>query len=136
MRMDETWFLNLRSRCQHEPQVRLRLNKTPRERAKELTTNGCRPMSRAVIMMRVSCGLRPGSTLNLLRRLRSDLPDVFPVPGLEEVRTKPETRCIPHQPTISRRINLDCPICILRINRLASDIEIQCASGEVWTVDC
>ena len=74
--------LNLRSRCKHKawgvsPREVGFLEKSPRERAKEVAKiKGCRPLSRAGIVMRNVLGLTPQALcLHLLRRLRQ--PPIF-----------------------------------------------------------
>src|SRR6185369_2590938 len=65
------------------------------------------------------------------RNRANKLLHVFPMPRLVEVGPKPEPFCIPHQPLVSLTVNLDRAIGIFRVNRIAPDVQIQSASGEV-----
>src|SRR5690349_17918337 len=58
------------------------------------------------------------------------------MPRLVEVRTEAEALGVAHQPAISRSVDLNRAIRVFRVHRIAANVEIQRATGEVWTVNC
>ena len=65
-----------------------------------------------------------------------ELPNVFPVPGFVEVRTKTEALGVAHEPSIGGSVDLNRAVRIARIDRAAANVKIESAAGEVWTVYC
>src|SRR5205085_10574806 len=63
------------------------------------------------------------------------LADVFPVPGLVKVRAEAEARGVLHQPAISLRLRLNGAVVVLGADRLAADVQVERAPGEVRAVD-
>ena len=61
--------------------------------------------------------------------------NVFPVPGLVEVRSEAEALRVVYEPFVSRSADLDRAIRILRIDGTATDIDIKRAAGKVRAVD-
>src|SRR6185369_9518842 len=54
-----------------------------------------------------------------------------PVPGFVKVGVEVESFCVLYEPLIDRSLDLNCAVVILRAGRLAPDIEIQRATGQV-----
>src|SRR5437868_11061049 len=74
----------------------------------------------------------PAVCLLVLLRRRAD---VLPVPRLVVIRTEAELVCVLDEPAVGVRLNLNRAVRVLRLHRLAADVEVERAPGEVRAVD-
>src|SRR6185295_8773126 len=61
--------------------------------------------------------------------------DVLPVPGFVKIRAEAETRGVLHQPVIGFRLGLQSAVVVSGADRLAANVKIKRAPGEVRAVD-